>query len=79
MQLTDNLNQRVLPGQGVVNVSAEWKDLGLMSHSLGADSLVQMLQRNHTVAKVTIKLLQYEFDFQVHGFCIAVKYLQNCI
>ena len=54
IQLTDNLNQHALPGQGAVNVSADWKDLGLMSHSLGADILIQMLQQNNSLARVRV-------------------------
>ena len=55
-QLASNLNQHVLPSHGAANVVADWEDLGVMSHSLGADYLVQMLQGNKTFAKVGSKL-----------------------
>ena len=43
----------MLPKHGAPNVVAEWDDLGIMSHSLGADLLVQMLQSNKTFAKAS--------------------------
>ena len=53
LQLEDNLVQKVLPSsEGGGNVTASWTDLGILSHSLGGDTLVQMLQQNHTFAKV---------------------------
>ena len=55
-QLASNLNQHVLPSHGAANVAADWEDLGVMSHSLGADYLVQMLQDNKTFAKASTKL-----------------------
>jgi hypothetical protein len=52
-QLEDNLAQKVLPSsEGGGNVTASWADLGILSHSLGGDTLIQMLQQNHTFAKV---------------------------
>ena len=53
IQLASNLNQHVLPSHGAANVVADWGDLGVMSHSLGADYLVQMLQNNKTFAKAS--------------------------
>ena len=49
--------QKVLPSsEGGGNVTAAWGDLGILSHSLGGDTLIQMLQQNHTFAKVCIMI-----------------------
>ena len=55
VQLEANLVQKVLPNaEGGDNITTSWGDLGLLSHSLGADTLIQMLRQNKSFAKVRL-------------------------
>ena len=51
-QLMASLNQKVFPSHEAEGVAADWSKLGLMSHSLGAQYITEMLQKNSTFAKV---------------------------
>lgn len=56
------LNQKVFPSHEAVGVMADWSQLGLMSHSLGAQYITEMLQTNSTFAKVTLLLTSVELS-----------------
>lgn len=46
------------------SVSADWSKLGIMSHSLGAMYITEMLQTNHTFAKAS-NIVTAQFKFKI--------------
>ncbi len=47
-----HLESHYLPSAGSPNVTVDWGRLGLLGHSLGGDTLINMLESNSTFAKV---------------------------
>ena len=54
LQLVENLNQKMFPSHNHIGVEADWDRMGIMSHSLGAMFITEMLQTNSTFAKAVI-------------------------
>lgn len=46
---------KIFPAQSVYNVTIDWSRFGLLSHSLGANTLLSMIQQNTTFAQVSQK------------------------
>ena len=59
LQLMKNLAIKVKS-----SVAADWSKLGIMSHSLGAMYITEMLQTNYTFAKAS-KMVAAQFKFKI--------------
>ena len=51
-QLKDNLNQKVLPEQGIA-ARANWSYLAVGAHSAGGDTVLEMVLNDTKLAKVS--------------------------